>query len=56
VCWPGSGRQAFSQVELLSAAYVEPPQLVRLARELGWESQPLTVEEFIQELGTFISK
>jgi energy-coupling factor transport system ATP-binding protein len=47
----GPARQVFSQVELLTAAYVEPPQLVRLAKELGWESQPLSVEEFIQEIG-----
>jgi len=46
----GPAGEVFSRGEVLAQAAVDPPQLVRLAMELGWERPPLSVEEFIHEL------
>jgi len=42
----GESRQVLAQEEILAKTYVEPPQLVRLAKQLGMAGVPLTVEEF----------
>lgn len=42
----GDSRTVLAQEETLAQTYVEPPQLVRLAKLLGMTSVPLTVEEF----------
>jgi energy-coupling factor transport system ATP-binding protein len=47
----GPAREVLAQYDALAAAYVEPPQLMRLASRLRWGSMPLTVDEFIQEMG-----
>ena len=46
----GPSRVVLSQAEILVETYVEPPQLIRLASELGMEWTPLTVDEFIEHL------
>ena len=46
----GPAREVLSQASLLAEAKVYPPQIVRLALELGLPKVPLTVEEFIQIL------
>ncbi|UCH58922.1 MAG: ATP-binding cassette domain-containing protein [Anaerolineales bacterium] len=46
----GSTRQVLSQISVIDQAYVEAPQLMRLAEKLGWDFMPLTVEEFIHHL------
>jgi energy-coupling factor transport system ATP-binding protein len=45
----GSCREVLSQGIQLARAYVEPPQLMRLAIQLGMNQRPLTVNEFITE-------
>ena len=42
----GPARGVLAQAVILAQTYVEPPQLVRLARRLGLEGVPLNVEEF----------
>lgn len=42
--------RAFREAEALADARVEPPQLLRLADELGWDSSPLTVPAFVDGL------
>ena len=44
----GPSRSVLAQAEVLAQTFVEPPQLVRLARRLGMEAMPLTVEEFVE--------
>ncbi|HSF83326.1 MAG TPA: ABC transporter ATP-binding protein [Anaerolineales bacterium] len=46
----GPTRHVLAQTNTLEQAYVESPQLMRLAVKLGWEFMPLTVQEFIQHL------
>lgn len=48
----GSAKEVLSQGHLLAQAYVDPPQLVRLAAALGLPNSPLTVKEFIAALTT----
>ncbi|MDI2099294.1 energy-coupling factor ABC transporter ATP-binding protein [Ruicaihuangia caeni] len=43
----GHPRDVFVRDAELDAAAVEPPQLTRLARALGWDDQPLSAEEFV---------
>ncbi|MEK7326006.1 MAG: ABC transporter ATP-binding protein [Chloroflexota bacterium] len=44
----GPGRDVLAQAETLARAYVDPPQLVRLAQRLGMRATPLRVEEFVR--------
>jgi energy-coupling factor transport system ATP-binding protein len=37
----GPARQVLAQADVLAQTDVEPPQLMRLAAELGWGSAPL---------------
>lgn len=46
----GTPEEVFAQDEALALAAVEPPQLVRLEKELGWQSTPLAVDGFVTEL------
>lgn len=41
---------AFRQRDALELARVEPPQLLRLADALDWDSSPLTVGAFVEDL------
>lgn len=43
----GAPEEVFSRVEVIGAARVEPPQLMRLAERLGWEARPRTVDTFV---------
>ncbi len=43
----GSSREVLAQEDVLAETYVEPPQLMRLAKRLAMKHTPLTVEEFI---------
>lgn len=43
----GPAREVLVQDETLAQSYVEPPQLVRLARRLGMEEAPLNASEFL---------
>ena len=43
----GPAREVLAQEDLLAKTYVEPPQLIRLAKRLGMQNMPLNVEEFI---------
>ena len=45
----GTPREVFGMTETLARAAVEPPQLARLAKRLGWSAVPLTVPEFIED-------
>ena len=47
----GPSRSVFAQADVLAQSDVDPPQLARLASRLGLEIVPLTVEEFIAEVG-----
>jgi energy-coupling factor transport system ATP-binding protein len=42
--------QVFAQEEILASTYVEPPQLARLGKRLGFDEPACTVEEFIAQL------
>jgi energy-coupling factor transport system ATP-binding protein len=44
----GESRSVLEQADLLAHSYVEPPQLVRLAKRLDMGFVPLNVEEFIE--------
>jgi energy-coupling factor transport system ATP-binding protein len=46
----GPAARILAQVGLLAQADVVPPQLVRLALELGWRQPPLTMEGFLAML------
>lgn len=46
----GPTAEVFTQTEALDAAAVEPPQLIRLARALGWNTAPTSVTAFVDEL------
>lgn len=46
----GTPEEVFAQTEALKHAAVEPPQLMRLAKELGWHTAPLRVEDFVSGL------
>lgn len=46
----GSPGDVFSRQDALERAAVEAPQIMRLARDLGWKSHPLTVDAFVSEL------
>ncbi|MGH2605148.1 MAG: energy-coupling factor ABC transporter ATP-binding protein [Anaerolineales bacterium] len=41
-------RQAFSRLEILASAQVDPPQLARLAAALDLDAVPLSVDEFLE--------
>ncbi|MCR2783886.1 MULTISPECIES: ABC transporter ATP-binding protein [unclassified Microbacterium] len=43
----GAPEDVFTQREIVEAARVEPPQLMRLASHLGWRAQPRTVDAFV---------
>ena len=43
----GPARDVLAQESVLAQTYVDPPQLVRLAKRLGREDVPLNVEEFM---------
>lgn len=44
----GDSRMVLAQEETLAETYVDPPQLVRLAKLLKMKSVPLTEEEFVE--------
>jgi energy-coupling factor transport system ATP-binding protein len=44
----GESRSVLAQADLLAHSFVEPPQLVRLAKRLAMDFVPLNVEEFIE--------
>jgi energy-coupling factor transport system ATP-binding protein len=46
----GTPDDAFTKLDALEEAHVEPPQLERLRTELGWKKPVTTVEEFVAEL------
>ncbi|MBY6061804.1 energy-coupling factor ABC transporter ATP-binding protein [Microbacterium esteraromaticum] len=43
----GSPGTVFGMTDVISAAAVEPPQLMRVATQLGWATRPRDVEEFV---------
>jgi len=43
----GAPEEVFALDEVVDAARVEPPQLMRLAGRLGWEARPRTVDAFV---------
>lgn len=43
----GPARSVLAQEDILARTYVEPPQLMRLAKRLEFEFMPLNVEEFV---------
>jgi energy-coupling factor transport system ATP-binding protein len=45
----GPTREVLAQEDLLAQTYVDPPQLMRLAKRLQMKSMPLNVEEFISK-------
>ncbi|GAA1093028.1 energy-coupling factor ABC transporter ATP-binding protein [Nocardiopsis composta] len=46
----GTPAEVFARPEELELARVEPPQISRLAAELGWADQVTTVDGFVEEL------
>lgn len=44
----GDSRMVLAQENTLAETYVDPPQLVRLAKQLGFKQVPLTVKEFVE--------
>jgi energy-coupling factor transport system ATP-binding protein len=46
----GDPEHAFTRLDALEAAHVEPPQLERLRTELGWKDPVSTVDDFVAEL------
>lgn len=52
----GPARAVLTQTEILAQTYVEPPQLIRLAKRLGLEIMPLTVQEFVEYVTDSIEK
>ncbi|GAP05234.1 MAG TPA: ABC transporter ATP-binding protein [Anaerolinea thermolimosa] len=43
----GPADEVLGEAEILAQTFVEPPQLVRLARRLGWKETPLTIPVFL---------
>ncbi|GAA2908571.1 energy-coupling factor transport system ATP-binding protein [Microbacterium keratanolyticum] len=43
----GTPGEVFASGEVIAQAAVEPPQLMRLAAELGWATRPRDAEEFV---------
>ncbi|CAN7377268.1 ABC transporter ATP-binding protein [Microbacterium sp. LjRoot45] len=43
----GAPEQVFGRGDVIEAARVEPPQLMRLAARLGWTERPRTVDAFV---------
>ncbi|MBX3195488.1 MAG: ABC transporter ATP-binding protein [Schumannella sp.] len=48
----GTPAEAFSRLDALEDAHVEPPQLERLRTELGWAEPVMSVDEFVGQLKT----
>lgn len=48
----GPAADVLAQTDLLASTNVEPPQLVRLAQALGLGRAPLTVEGFVEAIGS----
>lgn len=48
----GAPEDVFTQSAVVEAARVEPPQLMRLASELGWSARPRTVDAFVDASAT----
>jgi len=46
----GTPAEAFSRLDALAEAHVEPPQLERLRTELGWKEPVTTVDGFVAQL------
>lgn len=46
----GAPGEVFAQDAVLELARVEPPQLMRLARALGWPETPVSPQEFVSAL------
>lgn len=46
----GTPEKAFTRLDALDEAHVEPPQLERLRTELGWKDPVSTVDDFVSEL------
>jgi energy-coupling factor transport system ATP-binding protein len=46
----GTAEEAFTRLDALDEAHVEPPQLERLRTELGWKTPVSTVDEFVAQL------
>lgn len=46
----GAPARVFAQADLLAGAYVEPPQMTRLARRLGMDTIVYSVEGFVDQL------
>ena len=46
----GTPAEVFAQRDVLDGARVEPPQIMRLAKALGWDVAPTTPEEFVGHL------
>lgn len=49
----GSAATVFGNTEVTTQAAVEPPQLMRLASALRWDTSPATVDEFIAGMEQF---
>jgi energy-coupling factor transport system ATP-binding protein len=47
----GPAKEVFARPDVLAEAGVSTPALGQLARHLGWEEVPFTVEEFVEVLG-----
>lgn len=52
----GPARSVLAQEDILAQTYVEPPQLMRLAKRLGLEFMPLNVEEFVNYIAELPKK
>lgn len=52
----GPADQVLGEAEILAQTYVEPPQLVRLARRLGLDDTPLTIPAFLNVCRRVISR
>jgi len=46
----GPARSVLAQEEILAQTFVEPPQLMRLAKRLGLEFMPVTVQELVNHI------
>ena len=44
----GPAEEVFAQSEILSEAGIEPPLLTQLARRLGWQETPFTIQAFVE--------
>lgn len=52
----GPAHTVLAQTDILAKTYVEPPQLIRLAKRLGLGFTPLTVQEFVKHVTGSIEK